>query len=453
MTVEQAEAKVAAAETAVQTAQQQLKKTQTSVQTELKDKKQASQDARRNAASADKKANKASERTDNQLDKAAAQRKAQRDARDNVKGPAIFEFGKGRGKKHSEMSIDQLKEKRSQAARLKKLMAKNAGENPTARQTQYMHGQQAKIHEINAELNRRKAEDARDDAEKAQEKADEARDVKKLAQKEGAAKVAAAQTAVAEAQANLATARECLKDAQTAARQSALEAKEKEIADLQAQAERLDKERERIKQDMKQTAEDIFLAAYFAKQLGLTDDSFNDERLEAWKQQMKCLQNFIDGADDADLLPPGLSEAAEAGTELLPLLLSKAQDDRIRQMEWEMQDIDLGLARYWMSNKTAKEWMADDKHGDNAIKDDEQTKRVMRIIVGWAKNGSLDTGSLLGHLADAMATVEGERNAVGKQLHEAKQSLIDLMGATKAVSATRLDAAFVLSAADASWAV
>lgn len=451
MSVADATAAVQKAEAELKDAQQELKKTKQQVKSDVDARTQTAQQEAKEAQQAGKKARKADQKTQNQLDKAAEKRQDQKDARDNVKGPAIFSFSTGRGKKNSEKTTDKLKEERSQAQRLKKLMQKNAGDNPTARQEQYMHGQQARIHEINAELNRRKAKEAREDAKEEKQEAKEAHKEKKAAEKDGAKKIAEAKAAVAAAKQKLAEANQCLKDAQSAAKAAEIAKKKSQITKLEAEVAQHETNIEKVRQEWKQTIDDIWRAVYFARELGLTDDSFDADALEAWKQQMKDLSDWVGVADDFDTLPPGVGEILEGGTEVLPLLINVGRDDRITQMEWEMQDKDLGLARYWMDNKTAKDWMADEKHGENQIADPDQAKRVMRIIVKWANNGALDTSGLLGDFMARIDILEGNRDQAQQKLNDARLCLTEVQASQPANATHPMDAVFVLTGADSSW--
>lgn len=445
MSVADAKAAVKQAETELKDAQQDLKQTKQHVESDVATKAKSAQQETKEAKQADKKADKAEQKTQNQLDKAAQKRQDQKDARDSVKGPAIFSFSTGRGKKNSEKTTEQLKEERSQAERLKKLMEKNAGDDPTARQEQYMHGQQAKIHEINAELNRRKAKEAREDAKEEKKEAKEARKEKQAAEQNGARKIADAKAEVAAAKQELAEARKCLDDAEAAARAAEIAKKKSQITKLEGRVAQHEADIEKVRQEWQQTIDDIWRAIYFARELGLTDDSFDADDLEAWKQQMEELSNWVGVADDFDTLPPGLGDILEGGTAVLPLLINVGRDDRIRQMEWEMDGIDLGLARYWTDNKTAKDWMADDKHGENQITDCDQAKRVMRIIVDWSKTGSLDTAGLLGGFQDRIATLEGKRDQAQQNLNDARTCLGELEGNATSESPLPLDAVFITS--------
>lgn len=384
-TVAQAEQSVRDAQAALTNAQEKLKTVRQEVGQDLAAKRRAFQEAKDAWKAADRAATQLENETQSLVDQANAAREAQAQARGRVSGPALFELGRGRGRRQQRKTMGQLIAEAQRMQGLLQLSRENSGPNPSARQLGYQFGKQARIHEINAELKRREAAEARTTADGLKEAMQEARRRLRKCQMMGPPMIAAAKQAVAQARTALATANSNLQQARDDAAVATLD---REISDTEGRLGEMKDDRKTVcdsldrEFDMLRKELNAFpFVLYFAKKLGLTPRSFGNDDLAAWKAQMEELTELTDQADDEGLLPPAMAGSIKVGVELLPTIINFQRTTRLQQLTDELNgygDV-TDTGRGIVSGKFST-WMAKSKHGEYAVTDPDLALCVMRLL-------------------------------------------------------------------------
>lgn len=444
--VEQAENDVKAATTAAdqatqqhQQAQNQRDQVQNQADAASDAKQKIADEAQKMADDKQKEADEANAHYEDLKEKAQAERDAQKAVEDDIEGPAVLVFEPGGQPDLTEMTEEQLRERRRNAEVY--MHNQNLNTNPsdfTARQQWGRHDKLAEIYEVDAELARREATAKQECADEAQRNADDAQACADAVKQAGATLVAEAQQkvddaadAVTAADGDLDDTRKALCEAQDALAQAIRNAADSALTNLGAKKAQAQQDLETAKDKLRQKVEDIKKAMYFAWLLGMTPDSFGEDDLAAWKAQMDKLSEHIDALDDLGALPNTLADVISVATEGIVILLSGMRQRRLLQIQFEIQGIDISEGRPIFDNQTASEWMQDDKHGEHTAGSHDEAIRIMRILVDWHNNGFDLSRSLSPEaqcLRDAAARLE--------QLCDQK---VGLMQALQQQQAERLD--------------
>lgn len=413
--------KEAAATTAQETAdaeQSALDNMTTQAESEIEAKQTTADDLQREADRKQAAADEARAEQNEHADKAREAREAQQDAYDDIDGPAVLDDGSGDNTPLDELSEDQLHEqRRNDENYLHNSDLNNPDGNFTPWQEWGRQGRIARIHEIDAELARRDADAKQQAADEAQAAADAAQECadetkatweQKIAdQKE---KAATAQQAADDARAEADRAR----DAAAAEARDALETKVQQAED----------DVEAARQKMIEKINDLKKALYFARLLGLTPDSFTADDLKAWQDKMDELIEWVEVADDFDLMPPVMTDVIKIASEAIVGAITGLRTTRIRQMEFEVDGIDLGAERNGMKNGTASDWLQDDDtHGDQAAGDDDEARRIMRILLGWNENG-IDLSGCLAPCREQLQAAEQRLSGLRCQQSQVADAIV-----------------------------
>lgn len=400
--VQQAEQGASDAADNVQTAKDDLKKAEDNKEA-VERQANADADAKQKIADdaqaeADRKQAEADAARDKQKDledKAKAERDAQQAAKDDIEGPAILRYEPGGQPTLAELTEDQLRERRRNAETYLHNQDLNVDHgNLTPRQRWGRHDKRAEIFEVDAELARREADAKQAEADEAQQKANEAQACADAVKQDGQTRVAAAMTAVNNASNAVQSAEDKETDAGTSldnANSELADAKAAAAGDAAATIKRkkagAQQQLDDAKKKLQQKVEDIQKAMYFAWLLGMTPRSFDADDLAAWKAQVQKIGDLVKKIPRTKGLSRVLGEAIKVAAEAVTVAISGMRATRLRQMEFEINGIDISTGRRIFENQTASEWIQNGKHGENAAGSHEEAVRIMRILVDWHKNG------------------------------------------------------------------